>query len=54
MIMGYNFFVGQVYHALCVHDVVNLYIILDKISKLIYNRSQKILGGDVCLKENSA
>jgi len=25
MIMCYNFFVGQVYHGLCVHDVVNLY-----------------------------
>ena len=27
MIMCYNFFVGQVYHDLCIHDVVNLYII---------------------------
>ncbi|AEF19064.1 hypothetical protein HydSN_0685 [Hydrogenobaculum sp. SN] len=25
MIMWYNFFVGQVYHGLYVHDVVNLY-----------------------------
>ena len=25
MIMGYNFFVVQVYHGLCVNDVVNLY-----------------------------
>ena len=29
MIMCYNFFVGQVYHNLCVHDVVNLYKILE-------------------------
>jgi|GEM_PF-3275945 len=47
MIMGYNFL------WVCVHDVVNLYTILDKISNLIYNKSQKILGGDLCLKENS-
>jgi len=25
MTMCHNFFVGQVYHGLCVHDVMNLY-----------------------------
>jgi len=25
MIICYNFFVGQVYHGLCIHDVANLY-----------------------------
>jgi hypothetical protein len=28
MIMCYNFFVGQVYHGLCVHDVVNSYTMI--------------------------
>jgi len=37
MIMCYNFFVGQVYHGLCVHDVVNLYKTLYKLFILCYN-----------------
>jgi len=48
MIMCYNFFVGMCSRC---SELIHP---LDKISKLIYNKSQKILGGDVCLKENSA
>jgi len=37
MIMCYNFFVGQVYHGLCVHNVVNLYK-YRKDCKMVYRK----------------
>jgi len=57
MIMCYNFFVGQVYHGLCVHDVVNLYKLVHKTIDTLYNISIGDLwfylnrvGYEVCLK----
>jgi len=39
--MCYNFFVGQVYHGLCVHDVVNLLHLSKAMKNLYENKALK-------------